>query len=58
MQTTFLQNVMKHKVGTGGALGGTAVIVGCALTACPAWVVPAAAVVGLGVTIWGYGTHP
>ena len=58
VQHTFLQNVGNHKVGVAGGLGVAAVGVGCALTACPVWLVPAAGVAGFVALVWDVGTHP
>lgn len=58
VRPTFLQNIKSHKVGTGGVLLGVGATVGCAITACPAWLVPGAAVVGGVAALWDFGTHP
>ena len=58
VKPTFWQGVKNHKVGTGGIVIGVGAAVGCAVTACPTWLPPAAVVVGGAAAIWDFGTHP
>jgi len=55
---SFVDNLSNHKIGVVGVLLATGTAVGCALTACPAWAVPGAAVVGGIAAVWDWGANP